>query len=40
MRTYVGDPHRCYHVTVLFYDLIVSSALVRNVTKDCDYEHI
>jgi len=36
----VGDPQHCYHVVVIFYDLIILSALIRHVNKDCDCKHI
>lgn len=39
MRTYVGDPHHCYCVTVLFYDLVVPLMLIRHINKDCYYRH-
>lgn len=40
MRTYVGEPHHCYCVTVLFYDLVVPSVLIRHINKDCYYRHV
>lgn len=37
----MGDPHHCYCVTVLFYDLVVPSVLIRFCNnKDCYYRHV